>query len=62
MLTQSTKQKTKNKTILLSANKITIINPDIVTGISLMTFYSAIKMQLGFSTMLISHIIFQRLT
>lgn len=48
----------KLKTILLSVNKITIINPDIVTGISLMTFYSAIKMQLGFSTMLISHIIF----
>ncbi|WKC80931.1 ABC transporter permease [Borreliella tanukii] len=53
------KAENKNlKTILLSANKITIINPDIVTGISLMTFYSAIKMQLGFSTMLISHIIF----
>lgn len=48
----------KLRTILLSVNKITIINPDIVTGISLMTFYSAIKMQLGFSTMLISHIIF----
>ncbi|WP_445436093.1 ABC transporter permease [Candidatus Borreliella tachyglossi] len=53
--------KTKNKrikTILLSINKIPIINPDIVTGISLMTFYSFIKMQLGFSTMLMSHVIF----
>ncbi|AYE36493.1 spermidine/putrescine ABC transporter permease [Borrelia turcica IST7] len=53
--------KTKNKrikTILLSINKIPIINPDIVTGISLMTFYSAIKIQLGFSTMLMSHIMF----
>ncbi|BDU62693.1 spermidine/putrescine ABC transporter permease [Candidatus Borrelia fainii] len=53
--------KTKNKkikTILLSINKIPIINPDIVTGISLMTFFSLIKIQLGFSTMLMSHIIF----
>ncbi|UER67792.1 ABC transporter permease [Borrelia sp. BU AG58] len=53
--------KTKNKrikTVLLSINKIPIINPDIVTGISLMTFYSAIKIQLGFPTMLMSHIMF----
>ncbi|BCR22050.1 ABC transporter permease [Borrelia sp. HM] len=48
----------KMKNMLLSINKIPIINPDIVTGISLMTFYSLIRIKLGFSTMLISHIIF----
>jgi len=37
---------------------ILIVSPDIVTGISLLILFSAIKMPLGFWTLLLSHITF----
>lgn len=37
---------------------ILIISPDIVTGISLLILFSAVKMPLGFWTLLLSHITF----
>ncbi len=46
------------KKLLLNINYIPILNPDVVTGVSLMTLFAFINMDFGFNTMLISHIIF----
>lgn len=46
------------KKILLNINYLPILNPDVVTGVSLMTLFVFINMEFGFSTMLISHIVF----
>ncbi len=51
----------KPKKILLAVNNIPLLNPDIVTGISLMALFSALAIfhfKLGFTTMLIAHIAF----
>lgn len=56
----------KPKQALLAVNNIPLLNPDIVTGISLMALFSAVAMastgyfrlKLGFTTMLIAHIAF----
>jgi len=44
--------------IMLNINNIPILNPDIVTGISLMVLFIFSKLQLGFATLLLSHITF----
>ncbi len=46
------------KTIVMNINNIPLLNPDIVTGVALMTLFTFMRMQLGFSTMLIAHITF----
>jgi len=46
------------QTIVLNVNYIPILNPDIVTGISLMVLYIFMNMRLGFLTLLLSHITF----
>ena len=46
------------KIILLNVNYLPILNPDVVTGVSLMILFTFINMDFGFSTMLISHIMF----
>ena len=43
---------------MLNLNYIPILNPDIVTGISLMVLFIFMKMNLGFVTMLLAHITF----
>lgn len=43
---------------ILQVNNIPILNPDIVTGVALMTLFSMFRLQLGFNTMLIAHITF----
>lgn len=51
----------KPKKILLSVNNIPLLNPDIVTGISLMALFSALavlRFRLGFTTMVLAHIAF----
>lgn len=48
----------KMKSFFLTVNSIPVLNPDIVTGISLMAFFIFLKMHLGFSTLLLSHTIF----
>lgn len=50
------KQRYKNG--VLKINSLPILNPDIVTGISLMILFLAVGLKLGYSTMLIAHIIF----
>ena len=44
--------------VILNVNALPILNPDIVTGISLMTLFVWFKMSLGFMTMLIAHMTF----
>lgn len=44
--------------VVLQVNNIPILNPDIVTGVALMTLFSMLKLQLGLSTMLIAHVTF----
>lgn len=44
--------------VFLNVNSIPILNPDIVTGISLMTLFVWLNMSLGFMTMLLAHMTF----
>ena len=44
--------------LVMQVNNIPILNPDIVTGVALMTLFSMLKFELGFNTMLIAHITF----
>lgn len=46
------------KKLALNINYIPVLNPDIVTGVSLMTLFMFLKMKMGFTSMLISHITF----
>lgn len=48
----------KRKSLLLSVNNLPIINPDIVTGIALMSLFIFLKLTFGFNTMLLAHISF----
>ena len=50
--------KKKRKTLLLNINNLPIINPDIVTGIALMSLFIFLKFDFGFKTMLLAHISF----
>lgn len=43
---------------LLNVNNLPIMNPDIVTAIGLMIFFSSIKLERGYLTMLLAHIAF----
>lgn len=44
--------------VLLNISYLPIINPDIITGISLMLLFILLKMELGFSTLILAHITF----
>lgn len=46
------------KKVLLNINYLPVLNPDIVTAVSLMTLYKFLKIEFGFATMLLSHITF----
>lgn len=50
--------KTWRQKVVLNVNSIPILNPDIVTGISLMTLFVVLKMELGLLTMIIAHVTF----
>lgn len=47
-----------SRKVVLNINYLPVLNPDIVTGVALMTLFLSLKMQLGFTTMLIAHIVF----
>lgn len=47
-----------SKKISLNLNYLPVLNPDIVTAISLMALFRFLKMEFGFATMLLSHITF----
>ena len=46
------------KKIFLNINYLPVLNPDIVTAVSLMTLFKFMKLEFGFITMLLSHITF----
>ncbi|HHW47764.1 MAG TPA: ABC transporter permease [Clostridiaceae bacterium] len=46
------------KTIVMNITYLPVMNPDIVTGISLMILFIFLKLELGFLTLLLSHITF----
>mgnify|MGYP000862966598 CR=1 FL=1 len=46
------------QSLVLNLNYLPILNPDIVTGISLMVLFIFMKIPLGFVTMLLAHITF----
>ncbi|MCY6483395.1 ABC transporter permease [Clostridium aestuarii] len=52
------KMKGFSKKAILNINYLPILNPDIVTGVALMSLFIFIKFQLGFITMLLAHITF----
>lgn len=47
-----------NRKIILNLNYIPVLNPDIVTAVSLMALFRFFKIEFGFITMLLSHIAF----
>ena len=48
----------KARTLLLGVANIPMLNADIVTGVSMMLLFIALRMNMGFSTILIAHITF----
>lgn len=48
----------KVKGLLLNINYLPVLNPDIVTGVALMSLFVFIRMEFGFTTMLLAHIVF----
>jgi len=44
------------RSIVLNINSLPILNPDIVTGVSLMLLFTFLQIKLGFITLLIAHI------
>lgn len=50
--------KNKQRKIVLSLNSLPILNPEIVTAISLMVLFVALRFRFGYGTMLLAHIIF----
>jgi spermidine/putrescine transport system permease protein len=48
----------KVQKLLLNINYLPVINPDIVTGVSMMILFAAFSIRHGFLTMLIAHITF----
>lgn len=46
------------RNIILNLNYLPVLNPEIVTGVSLMTLFRFMKIEPGFITMLLSHITF----
>ena len=48
----------KVRGLLLNINYLPVLNPDIVTGVALMSLFVFIRLEFGFTTMLLSHIVF----
>lgn len=48
----------KKKSLILNINYLPVLNPDIVTGIALMSLFIFLKFNFGFITMLLAHITF----
>jgi spermidine/putrescine transport system permease protein len=44
--------------VVIQVNNLPMLNPEIVTAISLMLFYTSLRIQTGFMTMLFAHIAF----
>lgn len=53
-----TQMRSSSRKLVLGINNLPILNPDIVTGIALMTLFIFVGVRLGFMTMLMAHITF----
>ncbi len=47
-----------SKSLVMNITYVPVVNPDIITGLSLMLLFMFAKMRLGFITMLIAHVVF----
>nr|WP_300275960.1 ABC transporter permease [Peptacetobacter sp.] len=52
------KMRPRNKAIMMNVNNLPILNTEIVTGVALMSLFVFIKVDFGYLTMLIAHIMF----
>lgn len=52
------KMDSKKRKLLLNINYIPVLNPDIVTAVALMSLFVFLNIEFGFTTMLLSHIMF----
>lgn len=52
------KMRKRPKALVLNVNYLPVLNTEIVTGVALMSLFSFMKMDFGFKTMLIAHIMF----
>lgn len=48
----------KKRDLFLNINYLPVLNPDIVTGVSLMTLFVFLNVNFGMTTMLLSHLVF----
>lgn len=48
----------KVRGLILNINYLPVLNPDIVTGVALMSLFVFIRLEFGFTTMLLAHIVF----
>ena len=48
----------KSKKLILNVNYLPILNTEIVTAVALMSLFVFVKMEFGFTTMLLAHIMF----
>ncbi len=48
----------RKRSMILNVNYLPVLNPDIITAISLMGLYGFLRMDLGYTTMILSHIMF----
>ncbi|MEW9078864.1 ABC transporter permease [Terrisporobacter glycolicus] len=51
-------RKGKVRGLLLNINYLPVLNPDIVTGVALMSLFVFVRLEFGFTTMLLAHIVF----
>jgi spermidine/putrescine transport system permease protein len=52
------RMKARIRRVFLALNNVPVLNPDIVTGVSLMVLFTALRVQLGFFSLLLAHITF----
>lgn len=52
------KMRPKGRKLMLNINYLPVLNPDIVTAVALMSLFAFINIEFGFTTMLLSHIMF----
>ena len=52
------KMKSKSRKLMLNVNYLPVLNPDIVTAVALMSLFAFVNIEFGFTTMLLSHIMF----
>jgi spermidine/putrescine transport system permease protein len=52
------RMKPRVRRIVLALNNVPVLNPDIVTGVSLMVLFTALRLQLGFGSLLLAHTTF----